>query len=403
MNQGDISASSPILQLRERADAFAATGAALASASPLATPTGTYLSLVAAGCQVVAHLCSAEAASFDADTERVTAHSSAARQRAELITSKLEQSLRIDDPLARPLWDFAGAIAAFPQGASPAPLMSHWKTLPLAVPVVLGARRAGRASAAAATPSAEQDDQPVAVALASLDGQLVQVPPCFATAASTSCRSACRQVNGQSWVTHLDVELLSHLNRREMTTPSFSWSRRDHSGDGETYAQSGSVVLNYRVAAGSPAPPLLLRLTWRGVVHGEPQFQTLDVAGHRELRLRPYDESRDRATDWPVFDERLLAMYDRLARNGYDQDQLQAFCRLFTSICRAGLAITWERKYRRGARVVEREFHDDIHERAPYDPELGGRVERGTRWLSASLTSGTTASPLNSRSSGRPP
>lgn len=79
-----------------------------------------------------------------------------------------------------------------------------------------------------------------------------------------------------------------------------------------------------------------------------------------------------------MFDERLLKMYDRFARSGFDEDQLQAFCRLFTSVCRVGLAITWERKYRRGTRLTERAFHDDIHERLMGDPDLGGRAERGS-------------------------
>jgi hypothetical protein len=38
--------------------------------------------------------------------------------------------------------------------------------------------------------------------------------------------------------------------------------------------------------------------------------------------------------------------------------------------------MTWEKRYRRGQRVRERDFHDDLHERLLKDPELGGRVER---------------------------
>ncbi len=55
-------------------------------------------------------------------------------------------------------------------------------------------------------------------------------------------------------------------------------------------------------------------------------------------------------------------MFDeRLARAGYDDDQVQAFWRLLTSICRVGLRMTWDRRYRRGMRVPERQFHDDLH------------------------------------------
>ena len=38
--------------------------------------------------------------------------------------------------------------------------------------------------------------------------------------------------------------------------------------------------------------------------------------------------------------------------------------------------MTWEKRYMRGQRVRERDFHDDLHERLLKDPELGARVER---------------------------
>jgi hypothetical protein len=38
----------------------------------------------------------------------------------------------------------------------------------------------------------------------------------------------------------------------------------------------------------------------------------------------------------------------------------------------------WEPKYKRGTKVLEREFHDDLHAGLKADPELSGRVERGT-------------------------
>ncbi len=107
--------------------------------------------------------------------------------------------------------------------------------------------------------------------------------------------------------------------------------------------------------------------------------EAIDVAGHRELRLRPFDASRDFLTDLPVFDERLLALYEQLHGARYDEGQLQAFCRLFTAICRAGLKITWDPRYKQGATVREREFHDDLYTRLQGEPELGGRLERGSK------------------------
>ena len=127
-----------------------------------------------------------------------------------------------------------------------------------------------------------------------------------------------------------------------------------------------------RLAAGQPAPPFLLSLRFRGKDKSGPRQELCDIAGHRELRLRPFDASRDALTGYRVVDERLLELYERLHGAGYDEGQVQAFCRLLTAVCRAGVSMTWEKRYMRGQRVRERDFH----ERLLKDPELGGRVER---------------------------
>ena len=380
LDPAPVNSSSPSEGLRSRADALHAAGEALGKASGQATATGAYLRSVAAFCEVVAHLYQAEAAAFDADAEQVTAHRTAIERRCELIASEVVQALGDNDLLAAPMLEMIRAVDTHVAGSSVAPLLEMWRAMPLPVPVVVGRCR----SAFVGTPtepassSSRPDGPPVAVVLASLDGHLITGPAVLRDGRVYELSVRVQAGEWPEWATRLDGELLSHLTLREVTTPTFTWSRADHADDPETYEQAGSVALNYQVAAGTPAPPLLMRLTWRGEVDGEPRTQSLDVAGHRELRLRPYDHSRDRATDFPVFDERLLAMYDRLAREGFDQDQLEAFCRLFTSICRVGLAITWEKKYRRGTRVTEREFHDDIHDRLMADAELGGRVDRGS-------------------------
>lgn len=60
-----------------------------------------------------------------------------------------------------------------------------------------------------------------------------------------------------------------------------------------------------------------------------------------------------------------------------DREQVQA--KPLGSQRRAGrLAITGEKKYRRGTRVTEKVFHDDIHNRLLANPELGRRLERGS-------------------------
>jgi hypothetical protein len=112
----------------------------------------------------------------------------------------------------------------------------------------------------------------------------------------------------------------------------------------------GNAAAAVRLAAGRPAPPFLVTLRFRGEKDGEVIQQRCDVAGHAELRLRPFDASRDSLTQYRVVDERLLALYEGLHGAGYDEDQIQAFCRLLTATCRAGMSMTWEKRYRRGQR-----------------------------------------------------
>lgn len=371
----------PAEQLHAHAEELVAAADLLASPPQHMTPTGVYLRAVAASADVLAHLMRAEAAAYDADTEKINGHHVAAQRRCDLVIADVTENLGADDPLAGPLLVALEAVRTHTAGDPSASLLGTWGSLVLPVPVARGPSRGDGRPVDRSTPetgSSDRAGRPVGVVLAALDGQLITGPAVLRHGRVYELSVQVQAGEWPAWATRLDAELLSHLTSAEMTTPTFSWSRSDHVDDEETYEQSGSVVLRFSVASGSVAPPLLFRLAWRGEENGKARTQTLDVAGHRELRLRPYDEARDRATDFPVFDERLLEMYDRLARAGYDEKHLQAFCRLFTSICRAGLAITWEKRYRRGTRVTERAFHDDIHERLMADPELGGRVERGS-------------------------
>ena len=378
---GPAGTTDPAAQLTQRAEELAAAGRTLSEASPYLTATGTYLRANAALCDVISHLLKAEASAYEADVRQVAAHGEAATRRSHLISAEVTADLGADDPAGAPLLVLLDAAASHQAGEPVAPLLQQWGSMPLPVPVVVGSRRrtAATSSSTRGGQAATVKTHPtVAVVLASLDGKLVTGPAVLRNGQVYELSVRVMVSDWPSWADRLEGELLTHLTPAELTTPTFTWSRADHAGDPETFEQAGSVALRFAVAAGSSTPPLLMRLTWRGHQDGHPESFSLDVAGHRELRLRPHDATRDRATNNAVFDERLLEMYDRLARAGYDETQLQAFCRLFTSMCRIGLAITWEKKYRRGTRVTERAFHDEVHNRLMADPELGGRVERGS-------------------------
>jgi len=375
---GQHADADPAVAARGRGDSLDAAGQALATASQTATDTGAYLRAVAAACPVAAHLLRAEAVALDADIDRVRAHAEAATRRAQAVASQLDDQFADGDPLAAPLRARLSAAADREPGAPVSALLAEWAALSMPMPVVRGPRRRSRQPATAAAAAAASGSPPVAVLLASLDGRLVTGPEVLRCDRVYDLRADVQTGAWPDWANRLDLELVTHLTASEITAPEITWGRDDHAGDGETYTKSGSLVLRFGLGPGQPAPPLRARLTWRGTRDDQPAWPAVDVSGHRELRLRPYDATRDRATDHPVFDERLLGMYDRLARAGYEDDQLQAFCRLLTSVCRAGLRMTWDKRYRRGTRVTERKFHDDLHAALTADAELEGRVDRGS-------------------------
>jgi hypothetical protein len=54
----------------------------------------------------------------------------------------------------------------------------------------------------------------------------------------------------------------------------------------------------------------------------------------------------------------------------------RALCRLFTACVRAGQSIMFDKVFRRGTRVTEAMFHDELEKRLRADPELAGRLAR---------------------------
>jgi hypothetical protein len=380
MPEGVVGAGArdPVEECRARAQSLKRAGEALAAAAPTATATGAYLHGIAGLCQVATHLLMGDAAVLDADTAAITAHTAAARRRAQLVVAEITARFDMADPLAGPLITGLEAVTELEPGAPVLPVLAAWGRLPIPVPVVRGPRRPARADPATARRDTDDNRRPIAVVLASIDERLVTGPEVLTPHTVHELSLQVQADPWPDWAERLDAELLTHLTQDDITTPAFNWRRDEHTGDGETYEQSGPLVLRFGLPAGRPAPPFLVRLTWRGKRDGQPRSQSLDVTGHRELRLRPFDASRDMLTDYVVFDERLLGLYERLARSGYDQDQLQAFCRLLTAICRIGLRMTWDKEYRRGARVTERKFHDDLYDRLLAETELEGRLERGS-------------------------
>jgi hypothetical protein len=369
-------AEDPATGLRNRAADLTELRTRLAAEARRQTATGAYVRGITGLCGVADQLLRFDAAELDASDSR-NAHLIAAKRRARATVTGLLRYLGDDDPIGAPLLRALQEVETITAGSEVAPILAKWALLPVPLLFVTGPRETGAARKRGA-PTAHEPERTVppsvVVALAYIDNRLVTGPQVLRLGTAYTLRVEVRMGAWPDWADRLDAEFLSHLNTAEAHTPSFAWRRSDLA-NGSVIGE-GTLILRFGLPAGQPAPPFLLSLRFREQNEGGQRQEPCDVAGHRELRLRPFDASRDSLTGYRVVDERLLAIYDRLHGAGYDEDQVQAFCRLLTAVCRAGLSMTWEKRYKRGQRVRERDFHDDLHERLLKDPELGGRVER---------------------------
>jgi hypothetical protein len=345
------------------------------------TGTATHDGVVITGrlLDAVAHLLDAEGADLNADVTQARAHRSAAARRAAVIDL---DTYRDDEPLvprARALRAILAADPAQPPHLDLSTVLTAAASLP--APLLFIRRPERQHGFGPWTPPAEPepDSATVAVALVSIDDTLLTGPAIVDPALTHTLTLQVQTDPWPAWVERLDAELISTLNDTELQRPAFTWQRHQHTDDQDTYQETGSLHVRYAVPTTQHAPPVLVRLTWRGTdENGNPKSQPLDIAGHREFRVRPFDPARDATTQYEVFDEHLFGIYEKLAAAGYPRNQLQPFARLLNAISRAGLAMTWNKKYRRGHHVTERQFHDDIHAALLADSTLEGRVERGT-------------------------
>jgi len=366
---------------RDRADYLAVAATRLEAESQQATITASYMRMFAGLCDVAARLLRFDAAELDADSDQASAHKTAASRRAAHLETELAKRFAADDPLASVLASAVAAVKGI-KSEDISSVLASWAALPMPVLIVDGPRPFRRPDGNPAEETrapARRADRDVAVVLASVDDQIITGPQVLRPGSVYELRIEVRPGQWPEWADRLDAELISHFTPQEAETPTFSWPRPAMPEPDDILIGRGTLILRFGLGAGRPAPPFLVGLRWRGSRDGQATTQAVDVAGHHELRLRPFDASRDFLTDFPVFDERLLALYESLHGAGYNEDHLQAFCRLFTAICRAGLKIMWDPRYKRGTSVREKEFHDDLYRRLQGEPELGGRLERGSR------------------------
>lgn len=307
------------------------------------------------------------------------AHLAAARRAGTVLVSSLGPTLPDSDPLRV----FAtGAAAASTDTADV--LLGLLRTIAVPLPLVApgAVRRSRRPGEMLPAPvdllasTAGDADRPVAVCVLSLDEQPVVDVVVVRTDYVYDLRIDIRLDEWPEWADTCHVSLLTTLPPDALAVPVFTFTRADVSPDahGDTLSGAGTLRCTAERPAGRPPIDLPVHVQF-SAADGTPQVA--ETGGYRRLRVRPYDPSRDALTEHTQIDQRLLELYDPLHDDmNLDQDDVRAFCRLFTSCVRAAQAIMFDGVFRSGRSVTEQQFHDDLERRLREDPELGGRLTR---------------------------
>lgn len=176
------------------------------------------------------------------------------------------------------------------------------------------------------------------------------------------------------WAERCIIEPVAAVSREALSLPRFDLALADAASDELGLILHGEAPLHCAVEQPILAPALDCPIQVRLV--GGDREQLIDVAGLRRLMLRPFDPSRDALTEHEQTDSRLLSMFAALDGSAFDTEDVRAFCRLFTACVRAAQIIMFEKAFRRGTRVTETQFHNELERRLRADPLIGGRLTR---------------------------
>lgn len=183
-----------------------------------------------------------------------------------------------------------------------------------------------------------------------------------------------RLIAAPEWVEACIVEPVSMLGREAIALPRFELPLNGGVEDEAGIALRGEAPLHCAVEQPIRGPALDCPIQVRLV--GEGHDDRIEVAGFQRLRVRPFDPSRDTLTDHEQTDARLLKMFEAVDSPDFDTEDVRAFCRLFAACLRAAQTIMFEKTFRRGSRVSEGQFHDELERHLQADPELEGRLTR---------------------------
>ncbi len=348
-------------ELDEAADRLAAAGPAHAS--------GSQRDWIAQAWRIAALLLRYDGAVRVARPE-ASAHLQAARRRAEVLAAELGSEHGI--PVPRTLIAFLVDVAVV---EDPRAAQSAWQHLGcVPVPVSLVGMDLIRQPANSRERSGGADEPPRAVCVATREGVPVTDVLVVRRDELYHLGMTVRLLTPPEWATRCIVEPVTTLGRDAIALPRYEFVLSDGDSDAFGLILSGEEPLQCRIDQPIHGPaldcPVQVRLLGDG--HDEP----IEVAGFQRLRLRPFDPSRDVLTQHEQTDARLLKMFAALDSSSFDSEDVRAFCRFFAACVRAAQRIMFDKAFRRGTRVSEGQFHDELERLLRSDRELEGRLTR---------------------------
>lgn len=343
--------------------------AALLETVPSAHASGAQRQRIGRSWRIAATLLRCDAAVRDQNSDATMLLQSARRQ-AEVLGAELaaEQDVAMSDGLAAVIGDMASvndlsaAQHAWQRlGAIPAPIsLIGTDLLP---------RRFTQDSA-----TVEPADPPRAVCVATMRGVPVTDILVLRPNEVYQLGLTVRLLAVPEWAEKCIVEPLTMLGRDALALPRYELPLSDGAVDEFGVTLTGEAPLHCAVVQPIRGPALDCPIQVRLV--GDGNDVVIEVAGLQRLQVRAFDPSRDTLTEHEQTDARLLRMFAALDSDAFDTGDALAFCRLFSACVRAAQTIMFDRTFRRGSRVSEAQFHDELERLLREDSELGGRLSR---------------------------
>jgi hypothetical protein len=294
----------------------------------------------------------------------------AARRRAQVLSLELSSADGATIPVG--LIEF---LAEVETANEPVDTQVAWQRLGrIPVPVSLVGTSLLPRGYGGARPQVERDGPPRAVCVATMQEVPVTGTLVLRKGELYHLGISVRLLAVPDWVETCIVEPVTTLGRAALTLPRFVLSLDGGGADEFGIILKGEGPLHCDIEQSIHGPaidcPLQVRLLGPG------HDLKIEVAGIRRIVLRPFDPGRDALTEHRQTDERLLAMFGVLASPDFDNEDVRAFCRIFSASLRASQMIMFEKAFMRGSRVSETQFHNEFERLLRNDPELEGRLTR---------------------------